>query len=89
MSSRVTFFFLQKITSRAGLVGSGLKSIFDLKAHFEINERSWVRSFVLYFYSSKTLKTDVSSANTFTLLFKPSGMTLIYIGKRRVPNMEP
>ena len=33
-------FFLENITSCAGLVRSGLKSIFHLEAHFEINERS-------------------------------------------------
>ena len=35
-------FFLENITSCAGLVESGLKNIFHLKANLEINERSWV-----------------------------------------------
>ena len=44
-------FFLEKITSSAGLLGSELKTNFHWNANFEINERSWVRSLALFFYS--------------------------------------
>ena len=47
--SRV-IFFLEKITSCADLVGSRLRSIFHLKVHFEINERSWARSLEMSFF---------------------------------------
>ena len=38
--SGVTVVFFEKIISCAGLVGFGLKSIFHLKAHFEIKTLS-------------------------------------------------
>ena len=70
-------FFLEKITSCASFVGFRLKRIFYVNAHFEINDRSWERSFALSFLFLTMLKIDVLSPNSFTLLFKPSGMLLI------------
>ena len=74
---RIILFFLEKITSCAGLVGSGLNSIF----HFGINERSSVRSLRLFLiiFVHDDDKIDVSSANSFTLLFNPFCMSLKYI----------
>ena len=69
-------------------VGSGLKSFFNLKAHFEINERSWVRSLTLSFLSLTLQKLDVLSTSSFILLFNPLGMSLAYIRKRIGPNMN-
>ena len=82
-------FLLENITSSAGLVGYALKSIFYWNAYFEINERLWIRSLALSFWFLTMLKIDVSSGNSFTLLFKSSGMSLIYIRKRRDLNMDP
>ena len=39
-----TWFFLKKNTSCVRLSGSGLKSIFQLSAYFEINKRSLLRT---------------------------------------------
>ena len=82
-------FCLEKITSYAGLVEFELKSIFNLNTHFEINERSWVRFLALSFLFLAILQKDVSFANSFALLFKPSGTSLTYIRKRSGPNMDP
>ena len=41
-------FFLENKISIAGLLGSGLKIIFQLKAHLEINCRSSLRIFTIF-----------------------------------------
>ena len=57
-------FFLENSTSCAGLVGSGLKSIFQVKTHFEINERSLLSTLALSFSSLTIAKKDVSSGKS-------------------------
>lgn len=76
-------FFLEKISSCAGLVASRLKRISQLKAHLEINERSLTWSLALSFLSLTMLEIDVSSANTFALRFNHFGWSLMSIKKRR------
>ena len=71
------FFFLENITSSAGFVGSVLKSIFQLKAHVEINKRSLLSILALSFISLTIVKKDVSSANNFTLDFNLFGKSLM------------
>ena len=63
------FFFLKNKTSCPGLLGSGLKSNFQLKVYLEINCRSLLRIFVLSFLFLIIAKRDVSSANSFALDF--------------------
>lgn len=54
-----TFFFLDNKTSWAGLLGSGLKIIFQRKAQLEIKEGSLL----------KVLALPVLSANSFGFVF--------------------
>ena len=69
-----TFFsFLEKITSWACLLGSGLKLIFHWKAHCFILERSLLSSKVVITESWITEKKEVSSAKSLVLEDKPSG----------------
>ena len=51
------FFFLENSTSWAGLLGSGLKSIFQLLAHLEISNRSLLRVLALSFLSLAIVKS--------------------------------
>ena len=71
------WFFLENKTSYAALLESGLKSIFQLKAHLEINCRSSLRIFALSSLSLTIAKRDVSSANGFALDFNSPGKSLI------------
>ena len=59
-----TFFFLENSTFWAGLLGSGLKTIFQLWAHSEINNRSLLR--ILLALSFLSLKVTFA-----TKLFLP------------------
>ena len=61
----------------AGLLGSGLKSIFQLKADFEINIRSLLRVLTLSFLSLTIVKRDVSSAKSFTFDFNSMDKSLM------------
>ena len=67
------WFFLENKTPCAGLRGSGLKSIFQLKALLEINYRSSLRIFAFSSLSLTIAKTDVSSPNSFALDFTSPG----------------
>ena len=69
--------FLLKITSCACLVRSGLNMIFHWQAYLLTFLRSFLSSWVLAAMSQKTEKSDVSSANNFALVIKPSGRSLI------------
>ena len=69
--------FLENETSCPDLLGFGLKNIFQLKAHLEINSRSSLITFVLSFLSSTVAKRDVSSANSFALDFNSPGKSLM------------
>ena len=53
------WFFLENKTSSTGLIGSGLKSIFQLKANLELNCRSSLRISALSFLSLTIVKRDV------------------------------
>ena len=65
-----------------------LKRIFQLKSHFEINERSWVRSLAPSFSLLAMPKKGVSTAISFMLLFNMSVISLTYIRNRGGPNQE-
>ena len=73
----LSFFFLESSTSWVGLLGSELKSIFQLKAHFEIKERSLLRALALSFLSLTVVNRDVSSAKSFALVFSSLGKSFI------------
>ena len=70
-------FFLENKTSCPGLLGSELKSNFQLKAHLEINFRSSLRIFALSFSSVTIENRDVSSANSFSFDFNSPGNSLM------------
>ena len=69
--------FLLKITSCACLVWSGLYIIFHWQAHLLIFPRLLMSSSVLAAMFRTIEKSDVSSANNFALVIKPSGRSLI------------
>ena len=56
------WFFLENKTSCTGLLGYGLKNIFQLKAHLEIKCRSSLRISAFSFLSLATAKRDLSWA---------------------------
>ena len=58
-------------------MGSGLKSILQLKAHFEINEKSLLRALALSFSSLTIVKRDVSPAKSLALDFNSFGRSFI------------
>ena len=62
--------FLENITSRACLVGSGLKTIFHCSAHTQIFLKSWFSTFAVSKGSQISENKEVPSANSSTLLFK-------------------
>ena len=72
-----------------GFLGSGLKSIFQLKAHLEIAMRSLFRIFALSFSSLTTANRDVSSANNLAFDCNSLGKSLIYIRKSSGPKIDP
>ena len=69
--------FLLKITSCAYLVRLELNIIFHRYAHLLRFLRSLLSSSVLTAMSRATEKSDISSANNFALVIKPSGRSLI------------
>ena len=77
MSSRKFFVVVEKITSSACLVGSGLNHIFQLKAQFPIFIKS------LFSLEAETLtlftneKREVLSANILTLVVRPRRRSLM------------
>ena len=82
------FSFLEKITSWACLLESGLKLIFHWEAHYFILERSLLSSKVVITESWITEKREVSSAKSLVLEDKPSAKSLIYIKNNNGPRME-
>ena len=82
---------LEKITSWAYLVGSGLKTIFHCSVHSRIFLKSLFST--LFRLVSKRWQIsenkEISSANSFTLLFKLSFGSLINTWKSKGPNIEP
>ena len=89
--TRMSFsiFFLEKITSCAGFLGSGLKSIFHWYANWEITLRSRFKYLADSLGSWTIEKRDVSSANNLAIELSPSGRSLIYIKNNRGPRMDP
>ena len=81
--------FLEKITSWACLVRSGLKTIFYCLAHSRIFLKSLFSTFAVSKGSQISENKEVSSANNLTLLFKLCVRSLIYIRKNNGPNIEP
>ena len=71
------FFFLENNTSGTGLLASWLISIFQLKAHFQIKDRSWLRTSALSSLSLTIVNRGVSSAKRFALHFNSFGRLLI------------
>ena len=65
----MTCFFVENITSWSGLLGSELKSIFQLWTHLEINNRSLSRKLELSLLSVTLVKKDISSVKSFALEF--------------------
>ena len=83
------FFFLETNTSWAGLLVSGLISIFQLKAHLEIKDRSLLRTSALSCLSLTIVNRDELSAKSFQLDFNSFGKSLILTRKRSGSRMEP
>ena len=73
----LSFFFLENNTSGTGLLASGLISIFQLKAHLQIKDRSWLRTSALSSLSLTIVNRGVSSAKRFALHFNSFGRLLI------------
>ena len=71
------FFFFEKITSFACLVGSGLNDIFQLKAQSRILTKSLVSLEGETLVLLTTEKREVSSANSLTLVVRPRGRSLM------------
>ena len=82
-------FFLEKITSCAGFLGSGLKSIFHWYAHWEITLRSRFKYLADSLISWTIGKSDLSSANNSAMELSPSGRSITYIKNNRGPRMDP
>ena len=82
-------FFLEKITSCAGFLGSGLKSIFHWYTHWEITLRSRFKYLADSLGCWTKEKREVSSANNLAIELSPSGRPLIYIKNNSGPRMEP
>ena len=83
------FFFLETNTSWAGLLVSGLISIFQLKTHLEIKDRSLLRTSALSCLSLTIVNRDELSAKSFQLDFNSFGKSLILTRKRSGSRMEP
>ena len=75
---QIIFSFLEKITSWACLLGSGLKLIFHWKVHCFILKISLLSSKVVITVSWITKKRDVSSCKSLVLEDKSSAKLLIY-----------
>ena len=67
--------FSLKIKLLEQVCGSGLESIFQLKAHFQITERSLLRALAVSFLS--LTNREVSSAKSFAWAFNQLGKSLI------------
>ena len=65
------FSFLENNTSLTGLLASGIISLFQLKVHLEIKDRSLLRTSALSYLSLTIMNRDVSSD------FNPFGQPLI------------
>ena len=75
--------FLEKITSFACLLGSGLNCIFHRKTHLLIFSKSEFNCFADISISQTFEKKEVSSAKI------PSGRSFMKIQTKRGPNTDP
>ena len=71
------FVLLENSTSWADLLEFGLKNVFQLLAHEEIDWRSLFRIVAFPILSLKTVKRDVLSGKIWTLDFNSLGKSLI------------
>ena len=83
------FFFLEKIISCSGFLGSGLKIIFHCYANWKITLRSRFKNLADSLGSKTIEKRDISSANNLEIELSPSGRSFIYIKNNRGPRMDP
>ena len=87
MSTRI--IFLEKITSFAGLLGSGLNEVLQLKAQSCIFTKS------LFSLDAETLalftteEKEISSANSLTIVARPRGRSLIKMRKNNGLELNP
>ena len=81
--------FLRRITSWACIVGSGLKLVFHWKAHLFISFRSLFRLLAVLLGTLIVENRDVSPANNLGLHWRWSDKSLMYIGYKSGPNIEP
>ena len=81
--------FLEKITSCACLLGSGLKLIFHWNAHLFIFFRSSFKFFADKVISWTTEKKEASSANSLGFETKLSERSLINIKEKRGTRIDP
>ena len=84
----ISFTLRLKMTSWACLVGSEIKFIFHWKTELFIIFKSLLRSFADAWVSCTTENEEVSSANSFTLVVRPSIRPLIWIKNNKEPRME-
>ena len=82
-------FFLEKITSCSGFLGTGLKNLFHWYAHREITLRSRFNYLANSLRSWTIEKSDASSAKNLAVELSPSGRSLICIKNNRGPRMDP
>ena len=78
----------EKIISWACLDISGLKLIFQWKAHFVILVKSLFKSFVALTILRTIANIEVSYANSFELYWRPSDKSLISIRNKGGPRMD-
>ena len=81
--------FLEKITSCACLLGSGLKLIFHWNAHLFIFFRSSFKFFADKVISWTTENREVSSANSLGFEIRLSKRSLVNIRRKRGPRIYP
>ena len=85
----ILFFFFEKITSFACLVGYGLNDIFQMKAQSRIFTKSLFSLEAEIVALHTTENREASSANSLTLVVKPKGKSLMSMRKNNVPRTEP
>ena len=80
--------FLENKSSSEGLLGSGYKTILQLKAHLQINCQPSLRIFALSFLPLPIAKRNVSLANCFPMDLNSSVKPLIETRKRSGTKIE-
>ena len=77
------YIFFENTNSTACLQGSGLNYILQVCAHDVMRSKSWFISLAAAFGSCTIVKSDVSSAKSFTLYLRFCVKSLIYIKTQR------